>query len=166
MDLMTSTPEEKARKTIDRMLDDAGWVIQNIKEFNPGAGPGIAVREYPTDTGEADYVLSIDRKPVGVIEAKKEGIPLSNVEEQAERYGKSELKYIRTSDLPFIYASTGIETRCTDNRDPAPRAREIYSFPQPATLQEWLQQENPLRKRLQQIPPLDPKGLRKCRKRP
>ncbi|MBN1129064.1 MAG: DEAD/DEAH box helicase family protein [Chitinispirillaceae bacterium] len=164
MDLMI-TPEQKARETIDRMLNDAGWVIQNMKEFNPGAGLGIAVREYPTDSGEADYVLFIDRKPVGVIEAKKEGVPLSKVEEQAERYGKSELKYIRTSDLPFICESTGIETRFTDNRDPAPRAREIFTFPQPATIQEQLQQESTLRKRLQQIPALDPVGLRKCQQK-
>jgi type I restriction enzyme R subunit len=63
-------PEEKARLEIDRKLEHAGYVVQDMKEFNPTVSLGVAVREYPTNAGEADYVLFIDRKPVGVIEAK------------------------------------------------------------------------------------------------
>lgn len=40
--------------------------------INWSLGPGLAVREYQTDVGPADYVLFVDRNPVGVIEAKKE----------------------------------------------------------------------------------------------
>lgn len=43
-----------------------------MKQFNLGAGLGVAVREYPTDTGPADYVLFVGRNAVGVIEAKKD----------------------------------------------------------------------------------------------
>jgi len=64
------TPEEQARQNIDKQLIDAGWLIQKYKDFNPGAALGLAVTEYPTDTGPADYILFIDREPVGVIEAK------------------------------------------------------------------------------------------------
>ncbi len=64
------TPEQQARDTIDTMLEQAGWQVQSKIDFS--AGLGIAVREYQTDTGPADYVLFIDRKPVGVVEAKKE----------------------------------------------------------------------------------------------
>ena len=134
--------------------------------MNLGAGLGVAVREYPTDSGEADYVLFIDRKPVGVIEAKKEGELLSKVEEQSARYASGGLKYVvNKGSLPFVYESTGVETHFTDNRDPAPRAREVFSFHQPSTFQEWLQQENTLRERLQQIPSLNPTGLRKCQEK-
>ena len=42
------------------------------KRINLNAGIGIAVREYQTDIGPADYVLFVDKKPVGIIEAKRE----------------------------------------------------------------------------------------------
>ena len=161
-----TTPEEIARQNIDRMLTEAGWTVQSMRELNPGAALGVAVREYPTDTGEADYALFVDRKPVGVIEAKKEGVPLTKVEEQSTRYATGELKYtINKGPLPFVYESTGVETHFTDYRDPAPRAREVFSFLQPAMFQEWLTQPSTLRKRLQQFPKLDTTGLRKCQER-
>ena len=66
------TPETKARQHIDRKLEQAGWVVQDMNQLNLSAGPGVAVREYPTDTGPADYVLFVNRQAVGVIEAKKD----------------------------------------------------------------------------------------------
>ena len=66
------TPETKARLQIDQKLEQAGWVIQDMKHLNLGAAVGVAVREYPTDTGPADYVLFVNRNAVGVIEAKKD----------------------------------------------------------------------------------------------
>ncbi len=65
-------PEEKARDNIDRMLKDARWTVQNKKNINFTTSLGIAVREYSTEIGPADYVLFVDRKPVGIIEAKRE----------------------------------------------------------------------------------------------
>ncbi|MCG2716617.1 MAG: type III restriction endonuclease subunit R, partial [Candidatus Marinimicrobia bacterium] len=61
------TPEEPARQHIDQLLMQSGWSIQDVKAINLGAGLGIAVREFPTDAGPADYMLFIDRKAVGVI---------------------------------------------------------------------------------------------------
>lgn len=52
------TPEAKARQQIDLKLQQAGWIIQDLAQLNLGAGIGVAVREYPTDTGPADYVFS------------------------------------------------------------------------------------------------------------
>jgi len=66
------SPEEQARLKIDDKLTQAGWVIQDMKQLNLGAALGVAVREYPTDTGPADYVLFVNRNAVGVIEAKKD----------------------------------------------------------------------------------------------
>ena len=71
---MAPTPEQEARRNIDRMLKQAGWIIQDRERINPGIGPGFAVREYPTQSGPADYILFVDRRPVGVIEAKKENM--------------------------------------------------------------------------------------------
>ena len=145
------------------MLIQAGWQIQNYKEYNPSAGIGIAVREHPTDSGPADYMLYVDREPVGVLEAKAEGTPLTPVEDQSVRYATSNLKW-RTNQVPrrFLYESTGIETRFTDMADPQPRSREVYSFHRPETLKEWLRQSETLRKQLQTFPALHTEGLRDC----
>jgi type I restriction enzyme R subunit len=66
------TPEGRAREKIDQKLQDAGWEIQDMPSINLGAASSIAVREYPTGTGPADYLLFVDRQPVGVIEAKRD----------------------------------------------------------------------------------------------
>lgn len=157
------TPEQQARQNIDKQLSQAGWILQDLKNFSPSAGLGIAVQEYPTESGSADYILFVDRKPVGVIEAKKEGHTLSQVHDQTSRYSADNLKYIRKDEiLPFQYESTGTETLFTDARDPSPRQREIFHFHKPETLFNWLKQENTLRSRLRNLPSLGSTGLRVC----
>lgn len=71
-----ATPEQKARVLIDAQLEASGWVIQDREEMNLGAALGVAVREYPLSSGPCDYLLVIDRKACGVIEAKPEGMTL------------------------------------------------------------------------------------------
>ena len=66
------TPEEKARLDIDEKLLQAGWTIQDMKELNLSASLGVAVREFPTSTGEVDYALFVEGEPVGIVEAKRE----------------------------------------------------------------------------------------------
>jgi len=159
------TPEQQAREKIDQKLLQAGWTVQYYNAFNPSAHPGIAVREYPTDTGSADYVLFIDRKPAGIIEAKKEGHTLSQVHDQTSRYASGKLKFIvKRQDIPFLYESTGTETYFTDARDPSPRQREIFNFHRPETLHDLLKQETTLRAQLREMPPLNADGLRLCQK--
>lgn len=156
-------PESIARIYLDKQLLQAGWFVQDLKDFNPSASLGIAVREYPTESGAADYILFIDRKPISVIEAKKEGLTLSGVHDQTTRYASDKLKYVgKVSDLPFQYESTGTETYFTDARDPSPRQREIFNFHKPETLNEWLKQEETLRSRLKKFPTLNSSGLRVC----
>ena len=93
---MNQTPEQQARDNIDRMLVQAGWAVQDKNHINFGAAAGVAIREYPTDSGPADYILFVNRKPVGVIEAKKEenGYRLTVVEEQSGEYAASKLKWV------------------------------------------------------------------------
>ena len=80
------TPEQLARQKIDQLLQAAGWVIQDVRAFNLGAGLRVAVREFQTESGPADYMLFVDRQAFGVVEAKKEGTTLRGVHEQAARY--------------------------------------------------------------------------------
>jgi len=60
--MANQTQEQKARDEIDRMLVAAGWVVQSKNKVNLSAGKGVAIREYQTDVGPADYVLFADRK--------------------------------------------------------------------------------------------------------
>ena len=78
-------PEQLARDKIDQLLLASGWVIQDKKTLNLAAGLGVAVREYQTDAGPADYIFFVNKKPVGVIEAKREeeGVRLTSHEEQS-----------------------------------------------------------------------------------
>ena len=158
------TPEQQARDNIDAMLEEAGWNVQSKNQIDFSAGLGIAVREYQTDVGPADYVLFIDKKPVGVVEAKPEdwGQKITTVEEQSAGYAGAKLKWLNNEPLPFVYESTGVLTRFTDTRDPKPRSREVFSFPEPETMQDWHTQPATLRARLQGLPDLDPTGLRAC----
>lgn len=159
---MNQNPEQIARDKIDEMLHNAGWIVQPKNKVDLSAGKGIAVREYQTNVGPADYVLFVDRKPVGIIEAKREeeGHRLTVVEEQSTTYANAKLKYLNNDPLPFVYESTGTITRFTDYRDPKPRGRTVFSFHKPETIAEWLHKKESLRKRLLSIPDLDTTGLR------
>lgn len=159
------TPEQQARDQIDQLLEQSGWVVQDKKRINLSASQGVAVREYQTDVGPADYVLFVDKQAVGVIEAKPEhfGEKITVVEEQSGNYASAKLKWVNNQQpLRFIYESTGVITRFTDNLDPNPRSREVFSFHRPETLAKWLREPKSLRGRLQDFPALNPDGLRAC----
>ena len=162
---INQNPEQIARDQIDAKLAEAGWRVQDKAKIDFNVGIGIAVREYPTDIGPADYVLFVDRRAVGVIEAKPEdwGHKITVVEEQAGDYATANLKWVKNQEpLPFVFQSTGVITRFTDGRDPHPRSREVFTFPRPETLAEWLSKPQSLRACMQNIPPLDPVGFRAC----
>ena len=157
-------PEEEARKDIDRMLSASGWILQDYKDLNLGAGLGVAVREYPLSKDASDYALFIDRMPVGVVEAKPKGWALTGVTNQSDRYLEGlHLKFPNAPRKPpFSYESTGIETLFADRRDPDHRSRYVFTFHKPETLSEWLKESETLRARLKTIPLLDYKNLWTC----
>jgi len=160
---MPFTPEQQARQQIDQMLAAAGWQVQTHQTVDRTAALGVAVCEFPLTTGEADYLLFAQGRPIGVVEAKPAGTPLSGVEPQAIKYCAGlppMLQPLAWHDpLPFRYASTGVETFFADARDPDARSRRVFSFHRPETLIRWAQSGRTLRARLRQLPPLDPKGL-------
>jgi len=128
-----NSPEERARQNIDRLLAASGWVVQSRDQLNLGAGAGVAVREFPLSTGFADYLLFVDRRAIGAVEAKPEGMPLSGVEAQSAKYsiGLGGYPLAWHSPLPFLYESTGVETFFTNGLDPEPRGRSVFSFHRP-----------------------------------
>lgn len=144
---LSPTPEQLAREQIDAALVAAGWLVQDFKDLNIEAGPGVAVREFPLASGygHADYLLYVGGKAAGIIEAKEAGVPLTGVEVQAEKYAKGVPKGVpaHLRPLPFLYQSTGVETRFTNLLDPEPRSRRVFSFHRPETFAEWLA-EDPL----------------------
>ncbi|CBS87295.1 type I restriction endonuclease subunit R [Azospirillum lipoferum] len=158
------TPESKARQTIDSLLAAAGWMVQEREEMNLGAGLGVAVREYPLPAGPCDYLLFVDRKACGVIEAKPEGVTLTGVAEQSAGYMGALPAHLQSwaPNLLFDYESTGAETLFRDLRDPEPRSRRVFAFHRPEALLATLEKGSSLRARLQSLPPLDPRGLRAC----
>lgn len=132
-------PEEKARQDIDELLNLASWQVQDYNELNLGASFGVAVREFPLQSGYADYLLFEDRKPAGVLEAKPQGTTLSGIAEQSEKYLASIPQSLPNVPSPprFAYESTGVETYFRDLADPDPRfnlrltrkAGDIFSAP-------------------------------------
>jgi len=162
--MRNQNPEQIACDKIDKMLAASGWIVQPKDKINLNAGLGVAVTEYQTDVGPADYVLFVDKNPVGIIEAKRieEGVHLTAHEDQSVGYATAKLKYIDNEKLPFVYESTGEVTRFTDYRDAKPRSREIFSFQRPETFLEWCRQNASLRTRLLDIPSLPEMNLRDC----
>ncbi|MBK1883542.1 DEAD/DEAH box helicase family protein [Luteolibacter pohnpeiensis] len=162
-----SAPEFVARKHIDTQLSAAGWIVQSVNELNLAAGKGIAIRELRSEGGPADYVLFVDGKAIGVVEAKKTGETLSHVADQSARYtaAKNWIPQRWTDPLPFTYETTGVETNFRDQRDPDSRSRPVFAFHRPEHLLELVQQPDSLRTRLAALPsahPLVTEPLRDC----
>jgi len=79
-------PEDKAREEIDALLHAAAWVLQDKHEHNRNAALGVVMRHFQLGKDEADYLIFVQGKACGVIEAKKQGLTLSGVAEQSEKY--------------------------------------------------------------------------------
>lgn len=159
------TPEEKARCVIDDKLCQSGWVIQDLKRLNLTASLGVAVREFPTSTGEVDYALFVDGKPVGVVEAKQSqaGQSITDVEVQSGRYANSTFKWVKNDyTIRFAYEATDKLIRFTDYKDIKYRSRTVFSFHRPETLFDLIRQPDTIRNNMKQFPLLDVKGFRKC----
>ena len=182
--MTNANPEQQARANIDRLLGQAGWAVQDLAVLNPYASRGVVVREFPLRSGHgtADYLLYVDGRAAGVVEAKPAGHTLTGVETQSGKYvaGLPDNLPCYTRPLPFLYESTGVETQFTNGLDPQPRSRNVFSFHTPETLAEWLGASIPswdigqqqaagtqasytapysLRRRLTTMPPLDDSGL-------
>jgi len=159
---------------IDAELTQAGWSVQDRSAQNLIGHRGVALREkiMAAGHGRADYILYVDRKVVGVIEAKSAGTPLSGVEWQSAMYasGLSEADQkravVRSDRLPFVFEASGTEIHFTNGFDPVPRARRIFNFPRPETMARWIRDADnepawpTWRAKVGQMPILPTEGLR------
>ena len=168
--------ETKTRINIDELLESCGFVLQDKSEFNrlakaQGQGiSGVAVREFMmSDGSEADYLLFIEGKACGVIEAKKESKTLSGAHAQSKHYATHLPTNLKAwaNPLPFLYESNGGEIFFTDLREShtqGKRARRVFASHTPKSLLEKLQSKSTLRDNLATLPqiPLDSTHLRPC----
>lgn len=154
-------PEEAARAKIDFNLIQAGWLVQSQSELNIFAGVGVAVREFSLTTGYADYLLCVDGKAIGTVEAKPEGTTLSGIAEQSSKYavGLNNAVPHYVLPLPFSYESTGTVTQFKNALEPDARSREIFTFHRPEELLRLVRLSSQLRGNLQALPALDPTRL-------
>ncbi|TMR03376.1 DEAD/DEAH box helicase [Actinomadura soli] len=166
--------EARARTIIDSQLADAGWVVQDRRNLNLFAGLGVAVREVvmAKGHGRADYLLYVDKRAVGVIEAKPEGTTLSGVEWQSAQYADGLPPEVRLKaltvdgQLPFVFEASGSETHFTNGFDPEPRARRIFNVPRPETLARLLRAAEAApdrpswRAKVRHLPSMDERPLR------
>ena len=128
----------------------------------------MAVEEVPLSTGEADYLMFVDGCPAGIVEAKKEGTTLTGVEIQSGSFSGGLPTYFtaKIKPLPFLFESTGIETRFTNRLDPEPRSRGVFGFHRPEWFAEILESLGPIpisRGVEDEIPAYDPRATLRCR---
>lgn len=164
--------EAQVRAELDRILEKAGWVLQDEKAKNLFAGRGVAVREVSTAVGRADYLLYVDQRLVGVIEAKREGADLEAAMQQAARYAtgltRSQQLSAWRASLPFRYVADGNTVRFHNGLDPSPRTRDVFAVHRPETIARWVEEADAdpaaptLRARMRRLPQifLDPEDLR------
>lgn len=164
--------EAQVREELDRMLTAAGWTVQDENAKNLFGGRGVAVREVTTAVGRADYLLYVDQRLVGVVEAKREGADLEAAMQQAARYAtgltRSQQLSAWRASLPFRYVADGNTVRFHNALDPAPRTREVFAVHRPETVARWIEeaeadpQAPTLRARMRRLPQtfLDPAPLR------
>ena len=171
--------EAKTRINIDELLESCGFVLQDKAEFNRFAKAqnaqgaqgqdisAVAVREFSMNDGsEADYLLFIEGKACGVIEAKREGKTLSGTHAQSKHYATHLPQGLKAwaNPLPFLYESNGGEIFFSDLGEPNPRARRVFAFHSPKSLLDKLESPRTLRQNLATLPqiPLDSTHLRPC----
>jgi len=156
------TPEQLAREKIDRMMADAGWAVVDRDHYSPELS-AVAVEEgLMKGNHEADYLLFINGKAFGVLEAKREEVDVTSdvVCEQAEFYTKSAPDWCQAWEkpLPLAYVSNGKEFYFRDVRDPESNYQPLKSIHTPMQIKKLLG----IQDFYAGLPALKKAGLRAC----
>lgn len=153
------TPEQKARVLIDQMFEDAGWKVVTRDEYSPSLSAAAIVEGILQGGKEADYLLFINGKAVGVLEAKKATTDVSSdkVTSQAEGYTQKLTKYYQyyAKPLPIVYVSNGQVTLFRDKDGSYIPMGRIHS---PKEICQMLG----IKDDFAGLPTLKNKGLREC----
>ena len=136
-------PEWLTRKTrIDGKLRVLGWkIVGHSSAFEPPKADCVAVVEYPTDNGPADYALFVNGRMLAIVEAKKISLGPQNVLTQAQRYSEGVAGnpfQFGTFRVPFLYSTNGEIIWFQDVRNPLERSRKVADYPTPSALEERL----------------------------
>ena len=154
-------PEEKARKKIDMLLKKAGWSIVPRDQYSPGVS-AVAIEEGLLKGNlEADYLLFLEGKAIGVLEAKKESVSLDDiVANQAENYTHKLLPMYQywENPLPLIYLSNGKELLFKNAKIPGSTYQKLDAMHTPKEMVKLAG----INSFFAGLPTLDPKGLRDC----
>jgi type I restriction enzyme R subunit len=166
-------PEQRARQVIDRQLAECGWFVCDRKDMDLVNHLGVAVREvHLGQAGQADYLLYVNKRLCGVIEAKPAGTTLTGVQWQTNRYAEGVPAAMRVGaelvegKLPFLFEASGTETMFTNGFDPDPASRHLFAFPRPETLARIVRdaESNPQaptwRGKVREMPSLDGYDMR------
>lgn len=160
----TLLPEQKARIKIDELLKKAGWDIISRNEYSDIYNACAITEALLTGNLEADYLLFVGGKAIGVLEAKRAENNLSvDVAEQAQNYTKSLPDWYQTweNPLPFVFLSNGETLLFRDTREEDPTYIELKKMKTPKELVQMadIQSEYAASPAL---PPVGDKGLRQC----
>lgn len=178
--------ESDTRRLIDEQLRAAHWEADSQQlrygaGSRPIAGKNLAIAEWPTKNGPADYVLFVGLMAVGVVEAKRKAKDVSASLEQSKRYARG-LTVLDDEQLPdggpwgpyavpFLYATNGrpwfkqLETKSgiwfQDVRRNTTLPRPLVGWPTPDGLKDELRHDvDVAAKKLQAESPADLPGLR------
>ena len=116
--------EAATRQLIDGQLRQAGWeadsqALRHGKGTRPQKNRNLAIAEWPTSSGPADYVLFVGLTPVAAVEAKRANTDVAGKLPQAERYCRdfksSEETELKAQgwgpegecQIPFAFSSNG-----------------------------------------------------------
>jgi len=142
---MKELEEQTRKERIEKRLKDCDWLVIDYTPSTQSVSyTHHAVREYPTDSGPADYALFYEGKIVGAIEAKRLSLGPQNVLVQAQRYAKGISKSpfnFNGFRIPFIYSTNGEIIWFQDLRERNSYSRRISNFHTPNAIQEMLNRD-------------------------
>ena len=157
-------PEEKARVIIDRMFEEAGWKVVDRDKYAPNM-TAVAIREgLMVGNREADYLLFLNGKAVGVLEAKRIETDINSdiVQEQARLYTRSCPKWCQAwfpnIPLPLAYVANSRDLMFYDTRKSNSEFEYCKKIHTPKEVKKLLSLEDDY----VGLPTLSPKGLRAC----
>jgi type I restriction enzyme R subunit len=148
---MPEIPEQQARQAIGANWPrPVGWCRSVTNSIGRRDAVSRSANSQWIAFGAADYLLYLDRKAIGAVEAKAEGTltgveataegTLTGVEARSAKYsaGLADNLPAYARPLPFQFELNGAVTQFTIGLDPVPHSRPVFNFPRPATLADWI----------------------------